>query len=99
MGKRGQGEDSVYFDHRRGAWVADPDDDLHKPCRGRWAAAVSLGFGPDGKRIRRKVTGKTKTAVKDQLRTLRREIEAPKYRTWPAGGDRLCCYARSAGRV
>jgi integrase len=56
--------------------VHDPDDDLHKPCHGRWAASVSLGFGPDGKRIRRTVTGQTKTVVKDKLRDLHREIES-----------------------
>jgi len=37
---------------------------------------VSLGFGPDGKRIRRTVTGQTKTVVKDKLRDLGREIES-----------------------
>ena len=32
----------------------------HKGCPGRWRGAVSLGYGPDGKRIRRKVGGRTK---------------------------------------
>jgi hypothetical protein len=31
------------------------------------ARSVSLGFGLDGKRIRRKVSGRTKTEVKDKL--------------------------------
>src|SRR5262249_33163508 len=52
------------------------DDQLHKPCHGRWRASVSLGFGPDGKRIRRTVTGQTKTIVIAKLRDLRREIDS-----------------------
>lgn len=59
--RRGRGEDLIFFDHRGSQCVADPHDDLHKPCSGRWTASVSLGFWPDGKRIRRTVTGQTKT--------------------------------------
>ncbi|GLZ13286.1 site-specific integrase [Actinomadura sp. NBRC 104425] len=33
-----------------------------------WTGAISLGFGPDGKRKRLKRKGKTKTEVKDKLR-------------------------------
>jgi transposase len=32
--------------------------------------AVSVGWGPDGKRLRRKVRGKTKQEVRDKLRAL-----------------------------
>jgi hypothetical protein len=39
----------------------------HKSCLDRWRAAVSLGYGPDGKRIRRKVSGQTKQDIKDKL--------------------------------
>ena len=42
--RRGHGEDSIYLD----------------AARGRYVGAMSLGFGPNGRRIRRKVTGKTK---------------------------------------
>ena len=42
--RRGHGEDGIYFD----------------PARNRYMGAVSLGHGPGGKRIRRKVSGKTK---------------------------------------
>ena len=38
--------------------------------------AVSLGYGPDGKRIRRKVSGKTKQEVRDKLRALHQEMES-----------------------
>jgi integrase len=58
--RRGHGEDSIYFD-------------AVNRC---WTAAVSLSFSPDGKRLRRKVIGKTKTEVKDKLRVLRKELEA-----------------------
>jgi hypothetical protein len=59
--RRGHGEDSIYFD-------------AVNKC---WTAAVSLGFSPDGnRRIRRKVTGKTKTEVRDKLKVLRKELEA-----------------------
>jgi integrase len=59
--RRGYGEDSIYFDTVNSCWTG----------------AVSLGFSADGKRrIRRKVTGRTKTEVKDKLRALRRELDA-----------------------
>ena len=40
----GFGEDGIYLD----------------AARNRYMGAISLGFGPDGKRIRRKVSGKTR---------------------------------------
>ena len=46
--RRGHGEDAIYFD----------------AAKNRYFGAVSLGFGPDGRRIRRKVTGTTKAEVK-----------------------------------
>ncbi len=39
-----------------------------------WVAAVSLGYKA-GKRVRRKVTGRTKTEVKAKLRDLRRDLD------------------------
>jgi len=41
--RRGHGEGSIYHDEANGTWVG----------------AISLGWRPDGKRIRRKVTGRT----------------------------------------
>ena len=38
--------------------------------------SVSLGYGPDGKRIRRKVFGKTKQEVRDRLKALHQELNA-----------------------
>ena len=40
------------------------------------AGSVSLGFSPDGKRIRPRVSGKTKTIVQDRLKKLHEELEA-----------------------
>jgi hypothetical protein len=72
MAKRGYGEDGIYFDH-----AADCRDSTHhRGCAGRWRGVVSLGFGPDGKRIRKKVSGKTRTEVKDKLRELHGELDA-----------------------
>ena len=37
---------------------------------------VSLGFSVDGNRIRKKVSGKTRTEVKDKLKGLHSELDA-----------------------
>jgi integrase len=37
---------------------------------------VSLGYGPGGKRVRKKVSGQTKTEVKDKLKDLHTDLEA-----------------------
>src|SRR5262249_1947400 len=48
----------------------------HKGCPGRWRGVVSLGFDPGGKRQRKKVSGKTKTEVRDKLKALHAELDA-----------------------
>lgn len=58
--RRGHGDDSVYFDAANGCWVG----------------SVSLGYSPDGKRLRRTVRGRTKTEVRDRLRGLREDISS-----------------------
>lgn len=58
MARRSRGDGSVYFDAERGCWVG----------------AVELGRNPEtGRRVRRKVSGATKTEVKDKLEELRGE--------------------------
>ncbi|HEX5295804.1 MAG TPA: site-specific integrase [Streptosporangiaceae bacterium] len=57
--RRGQGEDSIYWD----------------ASKNRYIGAVSLGFSPAGTRIRKKVTGRTKTEVRDKLRELHKQVE------------------------
>ena len=72
--RRGWGEDGIFFEHdptpravtARGTGTA----------RGGGGASVSLGFGPDGKRVRRRVSGKTKTIVQDRLKKLHDELES-----------------------
>src|SRR5260221_6160416 len=68
----GRSEDSISYDHT--APCRDPDE--HRRCTGSWRGVVSLGYGPDGRRIRRKVRGQTKTEVRDKLRDLHSDIEA-----------------------
>jgi hypothetical protein len=58
--RRGHGEDSTYFD----------------ATKNRYVGAVSVGWGPDGKRLRRKVRGKTKQEVRNKLRALHQELSA-----------------------
>jgi len=62
-GRRGWGEDSIYFDHS--GECRDPDS--HRHCPGRWRGVVSLKPGPDGKRRRKKVSGRNKTEVRAKL--------------------------------
>jgi hypothetical protein len=50
----GHRDDSIYYDHRMGTSCADPRQ--HKACSGRWRGVISLGFAPDGSRLRRKVS-------------------------------------------
>lgn len=61
MSRRGWGDDAIY-------WVAD---------RKRYVGAASLGFGPDGRRLRKVVTGKTKQEVKDKLKALHDQLARP----------------------
>ena len=58
--RRGHGEASVYRDAANGTWVG----------------AISLGWRPDGSRVRRKVTGRTKTVVREKLKKIQAEAEA-----------------------
>jgi hypothetical protein len=43
---------------------------------GTWVGAISLGWRADGKRIRRKITGRTKTEVREKLKQVKAEAEA-----------------------
>ena len=70
--RRGYGEDGIYFDHRGDC----RDSTHHKTCSGRWRGVVSLGFDADGNRIRKKVSGQTRTEVKDKLKGLHSELDA-----------------------
>ena len=69
--RRGWREDGIFFEHD----APCRDSDRHRHCHGRWRGAISLGYGPDGKRIRRKVSGKTKAIVQDRLKALHGDLE------------------------
>ena len=58
--RRGYGEDAIYF----------------AAAKNRYVGAISLGYGPNGKRIRRKVFGKTKQEVRDRLKALHQEMNS-----------------------
>lgn len=60
VGRRSRGEDAIYF----------------ATAKNRYVGSVSLGYGPDGNRIRRKVFGKTKQEVRDRLKALHQEMDA-----------------------
>ena len=42
----------------------------------RWRGVVSLGYGLDGRRVRKKITGATKAEVLRKLRDLRNELDS-----------------------
>ncbi len=69
--RRGWGQDGIFFEHD----APCRDSNRHRHCQGRWRGVISLGFGPDGKRIRRKVSGKTKAVVQDRLKALHSDLE------------------------
>jgi integrase len=76
--RRGHGEDGIYLD----------------VSKNRYVGAVSLGYGPDGRRIRRKVTGRTKAEVRDKLKKLHGDIDKgvrskPRYTVQDALNDWL----------
>ena len=57
--RRGHGEDAIYFD----------------AAKNRYVGAISVGFGPGGKRVRRKVSGRTKAEVRDKLKAAHAELD------------------------
>ena len=68
---------------RRPIELASLYDDLNTAGRNprtsvqnRYIGAVSLGFSPSGTRIREKVTGRTKTEVRDKLNELHKQVES-----------------------
>jgi integrase len=69
-GRRGWGEDSIYFDHSGEC----RDLETHRHCSGRWRGVVSLKPGPNGHRRRKKVSGKNKTEVRAKLAELHDEL-------------------------
>jgi len=69
--RRRRGEDGISFEHR--GPCRDPQRHRHYP--GLWRGELTLGYTPDGKRQRRKVSGQTKAAVIDKLRDLHTQLD------------------------
>jgi integrase len=69
--RRRRGEDGISFEHR--GPCRDPQ--RHRHCPGLWRGELTLGYTGDGKRQRRKVSGKTKVAVVDKLRDLHAQLD------------------------
>src|ERR1017187_7411280 len=69
--RRPRGDGGISFDHRG----ACTDSDRHRHCPGRWRGEVTLNFTPDGKRDRRRVTGRTKSEVLDKLKELQADLD------------------------
>ena len=69
--RRRRGEDGISFEHR--GPCRDPQ--RHRHCPGLWRGELTLGYTGDGKRQRRKVSGKTKAAVVDKLRDLHAQLD------------------------
>ena len=58
--RRGHGADGIFSD----------------AARNRYVGAIWLGYGPDGQRIRRKVSGTTRQEVRARLQALHRELNS-----------------------
>src|ERR1700730_9125638 len=69
--RRRRGEDGISFEHR--GPCTDPQ--RHRHCPGLWRGELTTGYTGDGKRQRRKVSGKTKAAVVDKLRDLHAQLD------------------------
>jgi integrase len=69
--RRRRGEDGISFEHRGPCH----DPHRHRHCPGLWRGELTLGYTGDGKRQRRKVSGKTKAAVVDKLRDLHTQLD------------------------
>src|SRR3954470_2158365 len=69
-------------------------------ARQRWIAELTTGYRPNGKRIVRKASGKTKTEAKDKLKELIRDVEegaanaSTRYTVEQAVNDWLVSYER-----
>jgi hypothetical protein len=72
VGRRGFREDAIYFDYSGGCHAAQH----HRGCLDCGAARCRWATGADGKRVRRKVFGRTRQDVKDKLDGLHSDLDA-----------------------
>ncbi len=69
--RRSKGDDAIYFEHDGPCRDSSP----HRRCPGRWRGEITTGRSPEGRRLRRRVSGVSKAAVQDGLKELRRQID------------------------
>jgi integrase len=69
--RRSKGDDAIYFEHDGPC----KDSTRHRRCPGRWRGEITTGRSPEGRRLRRRVSGASKAAVQDALKELRKEID------------------------
>ena len=69
--RRSKGDDAIYFEHDGPC----KDSTRHRRCPGRWRGEITTGRSPQGRRLRRRVSGQSKAAVQDALKELRKEID------------------------
>src|SRR5262249_51426151 len=51
------------------------EDSVYKDGE-RWRGAISLGYNANGKRVRKKVSGRTRADVVEKLRKLRQQVDS-----------------------
>jgi integrase len=86
--RRGKGDDSIYFEHDGSC----RDAERHRRCSGRWRGELSVGWSAEGKRLRERVSGTTKTAAQDELKRLRADADAGLAKKAPGSYTvRQCC--------
>jgi hypothetical protein len=73
MAKGAQGRGSIIFDLEGAPCI---DNKFHRRCSGRSRGVLSRGFGPDGKRKRYKVSGRTKQDVLNALKQKAEELDS-----------------------
>ena len=69
--RRSKGDDAIYFEHDGPC----KDSTRHRRCQGRWRGEITLGRSPQGRRLRRRVSGVSKSAVQDALNELWKQID------------------------
>lgn len=70
--RRGNGEGSIYFDHK-GSTCRDKR--YHRNCTGRWSASLSAGTDGGGKRKRIRLNAHTKTELLAKIEQAKRAAE------------------------
>jgi integrase len=85
--RRSKGDDAIYFEHDGPC----KDSTRHRRCPGRWRGEITTGRSPEGRRLRRRVSGPSKAAVQDALKSLRKEIDGGISATPANYTARRCC--------